>query len=253
MTLNERQQQMMEQLNAWGEIKVIELKDRFDVTEMTIRRDLEKLEKLGLAKRTFGGAILASKDVALQERTTLMAEQKQRIGRLAASLVQSGDSIFIDGGTTTLEVARHLPVQAQITVVTNAINVAAVLAERKIPTIVAGGVLVETTNSMVGPMAVETISRMAFDKIFLGSTGINPEHGYSNSNMYEAEIKRFAIQKTKEAYVVMDHTKFGARVLFSFAELSQVYTLITDQMPESDLVNAIQSTGSEILVADSKL
>jgi DeoR family fructose operon transcriptional repressor len=249
VNLNARQSQIIELLKTNGEAKIPELKSMFDVTEMTVRRDLEKLERHGILKRTFGGAILASQDLTLRERTVSQAEEKMRIGRCAAALVQPGDSIFIDGGSTTLQVARHLPEQSAITVVTNAINVAAQLAERSISTIVIGGVLVEATNSMIGSIAVESISRMAFDKVFIGATGINARHGFSNSNMHEAEIKRIAIQQAKEAYIVSDHSKFGEQVLVSFATLSDINKIVTDTMPDQELLSACQTAGVEVLLA----
>lgn len=248
--LNDRQKQVLDQLNRVGEVKVTELKERFEVTEMTLRRDLEKLEQLGLAKRTFGGAIPVSKDIALRDRSIVMSEEKSRIGQYAAALVQAGESIFLDGGSTTLQVARNLPAHASITVVTNAVNIAAELAERKVSTIVVGGILVEATNSTVGPTAVETLSRMVFDKVFLGATGVHSVHGFSNSNMYEAEIKRLAILKSRESYVIIDHTKFGEQALFSFADLGQVHKIITDRTPESaELAAALQTAGTELLLA----
>ncbi|RED57243.1 DeoR/GlpR family DNA-binding transcription regulator [Cohnella lupini] len=247
--LNERQQRIVDELKYKGEVKISDLKERFEVTDMTVRRDLEKLEKIGELKRTFGGAILTSKDVALRERSVVRMAEKERIGRKAALLVAPGDSIFIDGGSTTLQVARNLPEHSKITVVTNAINVAAELSERKIPTIVIGGVLIETTNSMVGQVAIESLSRMAFDKAFLGGTGVDPIHGLSNSNMHEAEIKRLAIRKAKEAYVVMDHSKFGASMLFSFATLSDIHAIITDQVPDESLDMACQAADTSVILA----
>jgi DeoR family fructose operon transcriptional repressor len=241
--LNLRQQQIVDQLHHIGEVKVTELKEAFTVTEMTLRRDLEKLELLGLVKRTFGGAILASKDSTIGERTTVMAEAKSQIGRRAALLVQAGESIFLDGGSTTLQVARHLPANANLTVVTNALNVAAELADKKITTILLGGVLVEATLSLVGPIAIETISRMAFDKVFLGATGMDALHGFSNSNLYEAEIKRIAIQKAKEAIIVLDHSKFGEQVFISFSELAQIQCIVSDQLPEGELLQACNLAG----------
>ncbi len=249
-SLNARQQQMLEQIQAEGELKITELKLRYDVTEMTIRRDLEKLEKLGDVRRTFGGVMWIGKDVALQVRSEAMREEKVRIGKLAAASVQPGESIFIDGGSTTLQVARSLPPLAGLTVVTNALNVAAELQNRNIPVIVTGGILRESTSSMVGPIASQTISQMVFDRAFLGASGFTPGHGFSNTNLYEAEIKRLAIRQAKQANVVMDHSKFGVKVLFSFAELGSVHRLITDQAPEAETVRQCNEAGMEIAVAD---
>ncbi|WP_308638045.1 DeoR/GlpR family DNA-binding transcription regulator [Paenibacillus silvisoli] len=249
MNMNERQQQLLELLESSGEVKVAGLKETFGVTEMTIRRDLEKLELAGFVKRTFGGAILASKDVALQERSVVMTDEKSRIGRAAAALVQENDSIFIDGGTTTLYIARHLKPGKNITVVTNALNIALELLEKGITTVVTGGMALETTSTLVGPGTVEAIAKMAFDRVFLGATGITAKHGFSNSNMYEAEIKRMAIRQAAEVNVVVDRTKFGAKELFSFAALSEAHRIVCDRLPEPDLLLACQESGVELLEA----
>jgi DeoR family transcriptional regulator, fructose operon transcriptional repressor len=250
---NERQQEIIELLKKKGEVKIAWLSECFRVTEMTVRRDLEKLERAGQLRRTFGGAILASHDVTLQERVVVRAAEKERIGQFAAGLIRSGDSIFIDGGSTTLQLARFLPEGLDITIVTNAINVAAELSEKKIPTIVLGGTLLDTTKSMVGHMTVEAVSRMAFDKVFLGATGVHPTHGFSNSNMNEAEVKRAAIRQAKESYVVMDHTKFGASTLVSFASLAEVRALVTDHEPEQELAQACRTAGLMLLTAPSAI
>jgi DeoR family fructose operon transcriptional repressor len=246
--LNARQQQLLERIMLEGEVKIADLKQLFQVTEMTIRRDLEKLEEHGSVKRTFGGAIFMGRDILLQERSGVQTEEKMRIGRAAAALISPGESIFIDGGTTTMQIVRFLPVGMNITVVTNAMNVAAELTGKHIPTLVTGGMLHEATSSLVGPVAVQTLSGMAFDRIFLGATGVNVSHGFSNSNIYEAEIKRIAIRQSAETNIVIDHTKFGARVLISFAALSSVQRIITDRMPAEDLHRACQEAGVQIEV-----
>ncbi|MGG1516548.1 DeoR/GlpR family DNA-binding transcription regulator [Paenibacillus oryzisoli] len=245
--LNARQQQIKERLELLGEVKIGEMKDFFGVTEMTIRRDLEKLEQIGLLRRTFGGAIMIGKDVALKDRADLWTEEKSRIGRRAADLIQAGDSVFIDGGTTTVQIVRALKPRSNITVVTNALNVASELISKKISTIVIGGTMLETTSTMVGPIAAATISSMSFDRIFLGATGITSKHGYSNSNMYEAEIKKLAIRQATEVNIVVDQTKFGAKMLASFGELSKADRIITDRLPESELMTACREASVELL------
>lgn len=247
--LNDRQRRMLEWLEADGEIRISELKTRFGVTEMTIRRDLEKLEQLGSVRRIFGGAILLGKDIALQDRTGVMAEEKARIGRYAASLIRPGDSVFLDGGTTTIEVARALPQRMSITVVTNALNVAQELQGKGIPAIVSGGMIWEATSTLIGPFAVQHIGSMAYTRIFLGTTGISARHGFSNSNIHEAEIKRTAIRQAAEVNVVADHTKFDAERLLLFAGPAEVHRLITNQLPNPDLMQAMQSGGMEVVQA----
>lgn len=245
--LNMRQQQIAEILTEEGEVKISSLGVRFAVTEMTIRRDLEKLEQMGRARRTFGGAILADKDIALRERIDMMKEEKVRIGKTAAELVRPGDSIFIDAGTTTVQMARFLKPGLDITVVTNAINVAGELQDKGINTIVTGGNLIETTFSMAGPIAIATLSGMAFNRIFLGATGCTGQHGFSNSNTHEAEVKRVAIKQAEEVNVLLDHTKFGSKVLVSFASLNQVQRVITDRLPNQELIRDCERDGVEIL------
>lgn len=247
IALNARQQQMMERLKMDGEIKVIEMKELFSVTEMTIRRDLEKLEQTGAVRRTFGGAILVGKDVALQERADYMTDEKIRIGRKAAELIEPGESVFIDGGTTTLQIARALKPGLGITVVTNALNVAGELLDKRIPTIVAGGMILESTSTLVGPITSETIASMAFNRVFLGATGVSGLHGFSNSNVYEAEIKKLAIRQASEVNIVIDHSKFGANVLVSFAELAKADRIITDRLPDSELLEACREASVAIL------
>ncbi|MEK0316857.1 DeoR/GlpR family DNA-binding transcription regulator [Cohnella sp. 56] len=247
---NARQRQIHEQIAQSGEVRISELSERYGVTEMTIRRDLEKLEEGGSVRRTFGGAIYVYRDVALQERTGLFTDEKVRIGRHAAALIGAGESVFLDGGTTTLQIARALRPGQQVTVITNALNIAAELASKQIPTIMTGGMLLESTHSLVGPIAAQSLAGMAFDRAFLGATGLNEAHGFSNSNLYEAEIKRIAVRQAKETIVVLDHTKFGARVLVSFAGLGDVNRIVTDRLPEGELASACADAGVRIEAAD---
>jgi DeoR family fructose operon transcriptional repressor len=249
MSLNQRQQQIMDRLASGGEVKLAELKEMFDVTEMTLRRDLEKLEQLGSIRRIFGGAILVGKDIALHERTGVMIEEKARIGIKVSQLLRPNDSIFIDGGSTTLQISKYLKPEMNITVVTNAINIAQELHAKRISTILLGGVLLEQTATLIGPIAIENISKMAFDRVFLGATGLTDNHGFSNSNMYESEIKRLAIAQSKEVNIVMDHTKFGTQGLFSFAALAGVNRIVTDRMPEESLMAACREFGVEIVIS----
>lgn len=245
--INQRQQQILDRMAVDGEVKMAELKEMFEVTEMTLRRDMEKLEQGGYIKRTFGGAILVGNDIALHERSGVFIEEKIRIGKLAAQLIQPGDSIFLDGGSTTLQVARFIQVNQHITVVTNALNIAAELQGKQISTIVIGGMLMGQTSTLVGPIATEALEKMAFNRAFIGTTGVSLKHGFSNSNMHETEIKRLAIQQSSEVNIVMDHSKFGRQDLFSFASLKAADRVITDQSPKQELFDAFKEESVEIL------
>lgn len=246
--INPRQQLILDHMAVQGEVKLAELKEMFDVTEMTLRRDMEKLEQWGHIKRTFGGAIFVGHDIALHERTGVNLEEKKRIGQVAAQLIQPGDAIFLDGGSTTLQVARYIQSSLNITVVTNALNIAAELQGKQISTIVIGGMLVDQTSTLVGPVAVEALTKLAFNKAFIGTTGVTAKHGYSNSNMYEAEIKRLVISQAAETVMVMDHSKFGKQDLFSFASLNAVNRIVTDQAPDPALIEAFKEATVEITI-----
>ncbi|WP_019006721.1 DeoR/GlpR family DNA-binding transcription regulator [Cohnella laeviribosi] len=175
-----------------------------------------------------------------------MSEAKVRIGKYAAALIRPGESVFLDAGTTTFQVARYLPSGFPITVVTNAVNIASELMGKQIQTIVTGGLLMEATGALAGPVTVDMLSGMAFDRVFLGATGLDARHGFSNSNVYEAEVKKAAIRQAAEVNVVMDASKFGARVLFSYAPLDEVHRLVTDRMPDETLRLACEEAGMRI-------
>lgn len=251
MELNSRQEQVLEILLHQDEVRVTELKEKFQVTEMTVRRDLEKLEQLGLARRTFGGAIAVMKETTLNQRNTLMLEEKMQIGRAAAALLRPGDSVFIDGGSTNLQLAKAIPGGSAVTVVTNALNVALELLGKQVPTILIGGRLVETTGSAVGPVALDNLRKMAFTRVFLGASGMSSRHGFSNSNMDETEIKKQAIRCGSEVNVLLDHSKFGQPALFSFAILSDVHRIVVDKEPDEEAAASCRAARVDILVARS--
>jgi DeoR family fructose operon transcriptional repressor len=126
-----------------------------------------------------------------------MMDEKIRIGLKAVELIRPGESVFIDGGSTTLQIAKNINSNMGVTVITNALNIAQELQNKHVPIIVIGGFLRESTSSMVGSIAMETVSRMAFDRAFLGASGLTVEHGFSNTNMDEAELKRLTIKQSK--------------------------------------------------------
>jgi DeoR/GlpR family transcriptional regulator of sugar metabolism len=248
--LNERQERIAELLRHKGEVKISELSGSFQVAEMTIRRDLERLEQLGMVRRTFGGAIAAYQhDIALTERSGTRTEEKARIGRAAAKLIQPGEAVFIDAGSTTLQLAKYWPEAKDATAVTHALHVALELMGKRVPTLVVGGLLREATSSLVGPIAEETLGKMAFDRVFIGAAGFTLEHGFSNSNVFEAEVKRAAIARAKDVTALIDHSKFGRQSLASFADLTRVTRIITDRLPDQEVQEACARHGIELMIA----
>ncbi|MDF2838074.1 MAG: DeoR family transcriptional regulator, partial [Paenibacillus sp.] len=121
---------------------------------------------------------------------------------------------------------------------------------KQIPVLMTGGMLLEATNSLVGPIAAQSLANMAFDRVFLGATGLTIEHGFSNSNIYEAEIKQIAIRQASESNILLDHSKFGTKMLVSFAALSGVDRIVTDQQSDERLRLACEEAGVRLEVAE---
>ncbi|MBO9605162.1 MAG: DeoR/GlpR transcriptional regulator [Paenibacillaceae bacterium] len=252
LALNKRQDGIFQWIVREGQVKLTELSKRFGVTEVTIRRDLEKLERKGVLHRTFGGAVLSqSRDVSMSKREHTMSDEKERIGKAAAALVRPGESIFLDSGTTTLQVARYLDPELPITVVTHAISIVTELQSRSksMKVIVLGGMLWEGSSSLVGPSTEEALRKYAFDRAFISATGVTVEHGFSNSNIFELQIKRMAALQAKEANVVVDRSKFGVRSLASYASLDQVHRIITDDVADKEIEQFCRDHQVEIMKA----
>lgn len=231
MLAEARRQNMLEVINARGFATLTELTDALGVSESTVRRDLEHLESHGLLRRTHGGAIREA-DVtvgmpAFDERTGSKVAEKRMIGRAAAALVEDGDSILLDGGTTTLEVARAL-IGRPVQVVTNSLPIANLLAASKeTELILVGGYVYPRTGVALGPLAVATMGNIRVRIAFLGAGGIMPD-GVHNSNLLLVETERAMIACGQNVVFVADHSKFGRLALAKLCPLEQMRTLITD-------------------------
>ncbi|MBP1990839.1 DeoR/GlpR family DNA-binding transcription regulator [Paenibacillus eucommiae] len=250
LTSNERKERLYDIISKQGEIKFSEMSSYFGITEMTIRRDLESLEQEGLIRKTLGGAILVSSvDLSMAERVGIRTAEKMRIGRAAAELVRPREVIFIDSGTTTIQIVHHLLPKNVHTVVTNALNIAIELQNKNIQTILIGGHLWGGSSSLVGPMAEEAIGKIFFDRAFIAATALSVEHGLSNSNIFEIPIKRLAMKQSQEVNVVIDHSKFGMKSLGSFSSLDNVNRIITDQLPVDELQELCSQNEVELMIS----
>ncbi len=251
MFLQERQQRILEFLSSSNRATVAELSHLFKVGEATIRRDLSDLQAKGLVRRTHGGAILtynANEETALQERATQNKEEKGRIAAAVAQLIHSGETLMIDGGSTTLQIARHLRAKSDIGVITNSLAIANVLCEGSCRTILTGGELQPMTHVMIGPMAEYTLRQFRADWVILGMSGMLPQEGLFTVNSYEAELKRTMMRCGKEVVIAMDSSKIG-RVTFSFvAELSGIDMLVTDSGIAKEVKEEVDATGVEIVI-----
>jgi DeoR family fructose operon transcriptional repressor len=248
---SERQAEIHFLLQEHGNLTVIELAQRFKVSEMTIRRDLKNLAALGLIQREHGRAICPP--IPQMDYSNMMSmgeseREKVRIGQLAATLICEGDSIILDAGTTTLAVAKAL--NQKCTVITNSLSIACVLGNRdEITLLMTGGEVRSNTYALVGPMTRSTFKGFNADKMFLGAQGVNLERGLSTSNMLESEVKQAMLNVAKEVILVAHSAKIGKVYFHTFALWDSINTLVTDSgLPES-IREKLRTMGINVLLA----
>lgn len=250
MLNEERRRAVLDLINHEGRVLVKDLAQRFGMSQVTIRKDLEVLHSQGAIYRTHGGALPvrtgALLDPSLREKEKLHRKEKLRIGAAAARLVQEGQSVVLDSGTTTTMIARKLRELRNLTVITNAVNIAAELAGTAVEVILTGGILRENSFSLVGPLAEETLRRLSADVLFLGVDGFDVHFGLTTPNLLEAKVNRVMIEIARRTIVVCDSSKFGRRSLSLIAPPSAVHRTITDsRIPKSDL-RALEEAGIEV-------
>lgn len=255
MFASERQDRILEILRKDKAVEVSKLSGTFGVSEMTIRRDLLKLEQAGLLKRTFGGAVVAPNFLALQlsfaEKETVYAEEKKGIGPAAARLIRGGETIAFGAGTTTMQVARHIGELEDLTVVTNAINIAMQLTNRpNIKLLVTGGSLRERSFALVGPFGEAMLGQIHINKLFLGVTGISVEHGVTTADLLEASMYKAMMKAAGEVIVVADHSKFGSVTLAPIAGIGEVTKIVTDTGIPAEYLKELGELGVELIVAE---
>jgi len=229
----ERHQTIIKEIKENGVVRVSDLSRLFDVSQNTIRRDLQKLEEEGLIRRTHGGAILKDfyDDVSppFTIRETKFKDEKQRIGQKAAEFIQEGETIILDAGTTVAQVAKNINNKRDLTVITNAVNVALELSHhRGIVTILTGGIIMETINCLVGYPAEEFLSKVHVDKAFLAAGGVTVKEGLTNPNPFEVPAKKAMIKAAEEVILLVAHNKIGNIALAPIAPIEAVHKIITD-------------------------
>jgi DeoR family transcriptional regulator of aga operon len=250
MLNEERRRAVLDLINRDGRVLVRNLAQRFGTSQVTIRKDLEVLHSQGALCRTHGGALPvrtgALLDPSLREKERLHRKEKMRIGEAAARLVKEGQSVVLDSGTTTTMVARALRDFRNLTVITNAVNIAAELAGTAIQVILTGGILRENSFSLVGPLAEETLHRLSADILFLGVDGLDVHFGLTTPNLLEAKVNRVMIDIARRTVVVCDSSKFGRRSLSSIAPISAVHQVVTNSRISKADLRALEEAGIEV-------
>ncbi|WP_211231450.1 DeoR/GlpR family DNA-binding transcription regulator [Paenibacillus harenae] len=248
----ERKRKIVEYIQSHGRALVPELADRFQVSESTVRRDLRELEEAKLLRRTHGGAVLLQQDSAepsFVEKEDRYRLQKEGVAQKALSFIEEGDTIFLDSGTTTYFMAKHLRNFQKLSVVTNSNMIAQELNQLKdLDLLLTGGTLRYETQAMVGPIADRAIDSIRVDKLFLAINGIDPDGGLTTPNLTEAETKRRMIQSAKQVILVTDHSKFGKVSFAKVAELSDIHHCIVDDELPAQAVRAMEAEGIKVTV-----
>lgn len=252
----ERHQIILETLEARGSITVNEMVERFGVSEMTIRRDLDALERKGLLRRVHGGAVLdrgRSYEPPFVARAIENLAAKQQIAKAAVAMIENGDSIILDVGTTTLEIARQLMDKQNLTVITPCLQIASLLAENSnIRLIVTGGIVRPIELSMVGHLAERALRDFYVDKLFLGAAGVDLDAGLTEYNLEDTLVKQVMIKNAKRVILVADASKFGRIAFTAIAPLSIVNTLITDENLDLEWISRLRKLEIEVIVAKQK-
>lgn len=248
----ERQNQILQILMRSQRISISEICSTFAVSEATARRDLEALAESGKIQRVHGGAILAQQappESPVQLRQREQAPEKIRIGLMAASLVQDGETVFLGSGTTVLEAAHALR-NHNITVITNSLPVVNVLAGLpNINLICLGGELRQSELSFIGHLTEQALREVRADKVLMGIRAISLEHGLTNDYLPETLTDRAILRAGREVILLADHTKFGRVATAWLADLRSVHTLVTDSGTPSDFLEAFRALGIRVLVA----
>ncbi len=242
----------MRMLEAKGRVTVIELSRLTDVSEMTIRRDLEALEREELLKRTRGGAVSVislSYEPPYILRKDSHTSAKTRIARRAAEVLNEGETVILDVGTTAVEVARALKGRVNLTVLTSNLWAAAILADEPgIVLMLTGGKTRARERSLVGNLATRAFSELVFDVFIMGVAGIHPEFGITDYNIEEALVKRAALGASRRHIIVADSSKIGKVAFAKLCGLEQIDMIITDDDAPDELA-ALRSEDIELVVA----
>ena len=249
-----RHQQILDFVRDNKQATVAQLSQLMDVSETTIRRDLDKLQSMGEVRRVHGGAIAlkrADPEPPALQRMDENAEAKQRIGVAAAALINEGETIFLGSGTTTLAVAGSLPQGGSYTVVTNSLTILNALAGRpNVTLIVLGGLFRYSELSMIGHITEHAMEELRADKVIMGIRAINPQDGLTNDSLPEAMTDRAIVNLGRQVIVVADHTKFGRVSTVLVAPISAIDVVVTDSKAPADQVEAIRAAGVEVIIAD---
>jgi len=252
MLIDERRRHILSLVQNQGRVLVGELSRTLGISQITIRKDLEHLQSRGLIQRTHGGALRTQSgalfDPSLHEKQKQHSEEKRRIADEAAKMVEEGQCVMLDSGTTTTAVAHALKRYSQLTLITNAVNIAAELTNTNFEVILMGGTLRKNSFSLVGPLAEDVLDEMHADILFLGVDGFDVETGISTPNFLESRVNRAMVKASRRVVVVCDSTKFNRRSLSRIVPTAAIHCVITDKNIPHEAEDALRSQNVELIL-----
>ena len=251
MLASQRKEYILKILREQGQVVAKEISRELQLSEDTIRRDLRELASEGRLQRVHGGALPSSPAVVdFAGRQQLAPDEKQAVGRAAARMIRPGQVVILDGGTTTLQVATHLPTDLRATVVTHSPTIAVALVQHpNIEVVLIGGRLFKHSVVSVGAAAVEAIARIRADLFFMGVTGIHPEAGLTTGDLEEAHIKRALSASAAETHVLLTAEKINAASPYLIAPLSDIDGLVVDGGISKEAIEPYERMGIPIVRA----
>jgi DeoR/GlpR family transcriptional regulator of sugar metabolism len=249
----ERQNQILQLLARFSRVTISQVCETFSVSEATARRDLEALASQGKIQRVHGGAIpirQAIPEPPILVRSSEQEEEKRCIGRLAASLIEDGEAVFLGSSTTVLEVAKNLRERRNLTILTNSLLVINTLAGLPEITLVSlGGVLRKSELSFIGHITEQSLAEVRADKVVFGTRALSLEHGLTNDYLPETLTDRAILGMGGQVIIVADYSKFGRVSTAFLAPLSAIHTLVTDSQAPAEFLSALEQNGIRVMVA----
>lgn len=250
MLIEERRQHILAIAQNEGRVRVRDLSKALGISQITIRKDLDHLQAKGLLQRSHGGALPAQPgalfDPSLKEKEKSHHGEKERIAVAAAELVQEGQCVMLDSGTTTTAIAHALKRFSYLTVITNAVNIAAELTNTNFEVILTGGILRKNSFSLVGPLAEDMLAEMHADILFLGVDGFDLEIGLTTPNLLESRVNRAMVTGATRAVAVCDSTKFDRRSLSRIVPATAIHQIITDANLSKSMLEGLQDLNIEV-------
>lgn len=249
--MKERAKEILQVVQKEREVTVNQLSERFGVSEVTIRKDLDELERQGLLLRTHGGAVAITEKNAphYYARVHIETDEKEAIARTAAELIDDGDSVLIDAGSTALAVAKLLKYK-NISIVTNSLPVGIELYDFKGTVSMTSGELLKGALALTGPDTEHYLDKVQVDKLILGASGFRIDYGFTTSSTILAEVKKKMIKAAKTVILVADHTKFTSYKLALFAEFRDVDIVVTSAQIPEEALNVLHANNIQVIVTE---